>query len=124
MLKALQKIGQGRIPRPMQTIKALHARAESRWRGWEQYQAVDPVGDAPKIVKLHYAHGGVCFYCGRRTVLRPKHPPIDLCATRDHILPRSRGGSNELFNMVLACRACNEEKGDGPVPLSYLNLVS
>ena len=30
----------------------------------------------------------------------------------DHIVPRAKGGASSLDNLQLACRACNEEKGD------------
>lgn len=31
-------------------------------------------------------------------------------ATKDHLYPKSRGGSNHEFNIVLACRKCNNDK--------------
>lgn len=31
--------------------------------------------------------------------------------SRDHIVPKSAGGSNRLFNRVDACRSCNSKKG-------------
>lgn len=31
--------------------------------------------------------------------------------TRDHVLPRSRGGADTWMNCVTACRVCNEAKG-------------
>lgn len=33
----------------------------------------------------------------------------------DHVQPRSRGGSNRVSNLVIACRACNQAKADQPV---------
>jgi 5-methylcytosine-specific restriction endonuclease McrA len=45
-----------------------------------------------------------CQYCGE------KKPGSQL--TLDHILPRSRGGDNSPVNVVTACVACNNRKGD------------
>lgn len=41
-----------------------------------------------------------CVYCGGRA------------DTVDHVLPRSRGGSDHWLNLVAACQACNGRKGD------------
>lgn len=35
--------------------------------------------------------------------------------TIDHLTPRSRGGGNTFSNLVLACRKCNEIKGNRTV---------
>jgi 5-methylcytosine-specific restriction endonuclease McrA len=43
-----------------------------------------------------------CAYCGREQV------PFEL----DHIRPRSRGGSDRVSNLCLACRDCNAAKGN------------
>lgn len=32
--------------------------------------------------------------------------------TLDHVVPRALGGPNSFWNMVLACRECNEARGD------------
>jgi 5-methylcytosine-specific restriction endonuclease McrA len=45
-----------------------------------------------------------CQYCG------DKKRAGEL--TLDHILPRSRGGDNSPVNVVTACMACNNRKGD------------
>jgi 5-methylcytosine-specific restriction protein A len=45
---------------------------------------------------------GVCYYCGR------KFKPHEL--TMDHLIPLSRGGTSERFNIVPACKECNNKK--------------
>lgn len=41
---------------------------------------------------------------------------IETTMTREHIVPRVQGGSNSLYNLVLACSKCNNERGQGPSP--------
>jgi 5-methylcytosine-specific restriction endonuclease McrA len=49
-----------------------------------------------------------CQYCGRTTAeLKPRE-----CLTRDHLIPISRGGSNEWTNVVTACSSCNTRKAN------------
>jgi 5-methylcytosine-specific restriction endonuclease McrA len=48
-----------------------------------------------------------CQFCGRpQAALRPRE-----CLTRDHLVPLSRGGTNDWSNVVTACSACNARKG-------------
>jgi len=72
----------------------------------------------PEITATEYQHGELagwelrsyllvkydytCAYCGKQGV------PFEL----DHQVPRSRGGSNRASNLVLACHACNQAKGN------------
>jgi 5-methylcytosine-specific restriction endonuclease McrA len=44
--------------------------------------------------------GRKCAYCGAKNV------PLEV----DHIHPRSRGGSDRVSNLTLACRLCNQRK--------------
>lgn len=44
---------------------------------------------------------GNCHYCRRFSVL-----------TRDHIVPRARGGTNYRWNLVGSCGPCNSRKAD------------
>ena len=44
-----------------------------------------------------------CRYCGKLLSKR--------LSTLDHVVPRSRGGADDLTNLVLACRRCNLCKG-------------
>lgn len=51
--------------------------------------------------------GAHCFYCGiREKIYR---------LTIDHVVPRSRGGTDALANLVLACEPCNKAKGSRPL---------
>ena len=34
---------------------------------------------------------------------------------KEHVVPRSRGGSNRISNLVLSCRSCNEKKDNLPI---------
>ena len=45
-----------------------------------------------------------CQYCGRRA------PEVSFHI--DHIFPRSKGGSNDISNLTLACTECNVGKGN------------
>ena len=46
-----------------------------------------------------------CAYCGAENV------PLEV----EHVVPRSKGGSNRASNLTLACRDCNEAKGNRPI---------
>ncbi len=43
-----------------------------------------------------------CAYCGA------EHVPLEI----EHIVPKSRGGSDRVSNLVLACHDCNQRKGN------------
>lgn len=45
--------------------------------------------------------GGCCAYCGR----------ADVVLARDHVVPLSRGGTDNIANVVPACGSCNSRKG-------------
>ncbi|WP_442942665.1 HNH endonuclease [Nostoc sp.] len=49
-------------------------------------------------------YGYCCFWCS--CDLTP------LTITIDHYIPLSKGGSNELKNLRLACLPCNQRRGD------------
>ena len=49
-----------------------------------------------------------CQFCGR---IPPEFRHRE-CLTRDHLLPLSRGGTNDWSNVVTACSTCNTRKGN------------
>lgn len=46
---------------------------------------------------------GRCFYCNEKF-------PASMI-TIDHFIPKSKGGTNSIDNLVPACRDCNHDKG-------------
>lgn len=53
-------------------------------------------------------HGGTCFYC-------KKTAGVETSAnfTKDHLEPKAFGGTDNLSNLVIACKPCNASKGQG-----------
>lgn len=47
---------------------------------------------------------GKCQYCGKN---KPFYQ-----FSKDHVFPKSKGGSDDDFNLILSCKKCNSEKGD------------
>ncbi|MFF0160041.1 RNA-guided endonuclease IscB [Streptomyces sp. NPDC005263] len=54
---------------------------------------------------LHAQWNSACAYCDASGI------PLNI----DHVRPRSRGGSNRISNLVLACVPCNQAKGNTSV---------
>ena len=46
--------------------------------------------------------GRKCCYCGKENI------PLEI----EHIIPKSRGGTNRVDNLCLSCRECNQKKGN------------
>jgi 5-methylcytosine-specific restriction endonuclease McrA len=44
-----------------------------------------------------------CYYCG------------DFGDTVDHIIPRSKGGTDDAINLLCACERCNQLRGIKPI---------
>ena len=57
------------------------------------------------LSQLIRLHGKVCWYCGLDITFDEKHI--------DHIIPKSKGGTNDINNYALTCRFCNWAKNSG-----------
>lgn len=51
-----------------------------------------------------------CAYCGAKNI------PLEI----EHIHPKSKGGSDRVSNLTIACHKCNQKKGSQPVE-QFLN---
>jgi hypothetical protein len=92
-----------------------------------------------KINGLLKKSNGKCHYCNRRILNHRIYPEFKLLergwfsykhknsvikalyATVDHVIPRSKGGTNKLENLVASCYRCNNEK-DRVVPTRKLGV--
>jgi len=55
-------------------------------------------------LELLHSHDWKCFWCQKRITR--------VTARKDHLQPRSRGGSNRIENIAPACDGCNLQKGN------------
>lgn len=66
----------------------------------------------PSKSAIYKRDGNKCMYCGST-----KHLTID------HIIPRSKGGGDNYFNLVVACSKCNTKKGDRLLEQTGMKLL-
>jgi 5-methylcytosine-specific restriction endonuclease McrA len=59
---------------------------------------------ARPLIDLYKRDKGICWKCKREITLEE--------STRDHVVPRSLGGSNGWANLKLCCKPCNENRGN------------
>ena len=70
-----------------------------------------------EISGIAYQRGTLYHYEVMEYLLEKYHRSCVYCGTkkaffeRDHVTPRSQGGSNRISNLVLSCRPCNRAKG-------------
>ncbi len=58
----------------------------------------------PKLKKDLWEKDPHCYWCGTLISLEK--------SSLDHLTPRSKGGSNQQSNIVLACMCCNRRRGN------------
>lgn len=74
--------------------KAFKAYKEGRWNIHDLFEF--------NIEKIK--NNNFCWYCGQEM------DPLKL--TKDHVFPRSKGGANEMDNIIMVCKTCNSSKGN------------
>jgi hypothetical protein len=70
------------------------------------------------------ACGSRCWYCGRVVSLATEDARTPCAGTIDHQTPRDSGGDDADNNLVLACFACNSQKGTWTVEEYRAYLVA
>ena len=91
--------------------------------------ALSSAGKKRIILKLARIYGWFCTYCGVQLVdgtiitnafmwlpeygiPKPQIPSGAKMATLDHKIPQSKGGSDDMDNLVLCCPECNWKKSN------------
>jgi 5-methylcytosine-specific restriction endonuclease McrA len=69
---------------------------------------MNPKSKRNKRQQLLKHFGSCCFWC------RKDLPANQL--TLDHLIPKSRGGSNNFENLRLSCLSCNRDRGNDLFP--------
>lgn len=75
----------------------------------------------PEISGTEYQHGELFGYELREYILEKFKRTCVYCDAQnvplevEHIVPKSKGGSNRVSNLTLSCVKCNQEKGNQPV---------
>ena len=71
-----------------------------------------------EISGVEYQQGELAGYETRQYLLEKFHRTCAYCGKRDtpleveHIVPKSRGGTNRVSNLTIACHPCNQAKGN------------
>ena len=73
---------------------------------WVEYQQGELLGYEVREYLLE-KWGRTCAYCDAQNT------PLEV----EHIVPRSRGGTNRISNLTLSCRPCNEKKGSRSIEI-------
>lgn len=90
-------------------------RRHNKWMLKDGYRDLFP------LEEVYAKDNGVCYICGRQcdwndyTIKNGVKIYGNGYPSRDHVVPKSKGGANEWENIRLACRYCNSVKGDRPL---------
>lgn len=74
-----------------------------------EYQQGKMFGYTDKKAYLLERESYCCIYCG----IHASQAKMQI----EHVIPKSKGGTDSLNNLVLSCKACNQEKGDQNVKI-------
>ena len=67
-----------------------------------------------KTSRVIEENGDRCVYCGFKVRFDVENvPQLDgVLATKEHLLPKNKGGGNDPDNLVTCCKWCNSTRGD------------
>lgn len=112
LIRKPQIIGWRPIPSPTTT--------KARFNYLSTGSIPKPSETQKRVRKLIERDGEFCVYCGVKMFLKTRIGEPK--ATLDHIIPKSKGGTDALENLVLACAPCNNKKG-AIMPAEWFHMI-
>ena len=71
---------------------------------------------ARKLKTLMLRDDGLCRHCGGPVrIINDYYNTSPDRATADHTIPQSKGGTDRIDNLLLACYPCNNARGNGVI---------
>ena len=97
MLIAARNMGKAKYDRACYAVRAKTFKAykEGRWNIHDLFEN--------NIAKMK--SDSFCWYCGKEVESKNE-------LTVDHVFPRSKGGTNDMDNIIMVCKHCNSSKRD------------
>lgn len=69
--------------------------------------------NSTKKIRIWKRDKFICCYCGEdlKSEFENNYPSPNTRITVEHLMPKSRGGSSSVDNLVTCCRECNQKQG-------------
>lgn len=75
----------------------------------EKWQGMNWIRQEKRLA-IYIRDNFVCMHCGMD--LRTIQPGDGIRIELDHVIPASKGGSNQASNLITSCSACNAQRGN------------
>jgi len=72
-----------------------------------------PINDMNVKLSQLIAQRGLCCLCGKEISFAGGPLRNHLYATWEHIVPKSKGGTDDRSNLALSHKTCNNRRGNG-----------
>ena len=108
---------QSRVDNIMNLLKKIRRLCPITHISYENVKFDTQLMQNPEISGVVYQQGTLQGYEVREYLLEKWHRKCAYCSAEnipleiEHIIPRSRGGSDRISNLTIACHVCNDTKG-------------